>query len=69
MRVGDTLHLPCIIEGTSHGVRLAQVRYIHPQERFCVVQFKFDFGTFRETVYLGNRATPRAEAPRKRETA
>lgn len=50
MRVGDTLHLPCIIEGTNHGVRPAQVRYIHPQERFCVVQFEFSFGAFRETV-------------------
>lgn len=69
MRVGDTLHLPCIIEGTNHGVRPAQVRYIHPQERLCVVQFEFSFGAFRETVYLGNRATPHAEPPRKRETA
>ena len=69
MRVGDTLHLPCIIEGTNHGVRPAQVRYIHPQERFCVVQFEFDFGAFCETVYLGNRAMPHAEPPRERETA
>ena len=69
MRVGDTVHLPCVIEETDHGIRPAQVRYIHPQERFCVVQFEFSFGAFRETVYLGNRATPHAEAPRERETA
>ena len=65
MRVGDTLHLPCIIEGTNHGVRPAQVRYIHPQERFCVVSFEFDFGVFRETFFLGDRTCPHAEEPRK----
>ena len=70
MRVGDTLHLPCVIEGTDHGIRPARVQYIHPQERFCVVSFEFDFGAFRETVYLGNRARPRArELERKKETA
>ena len=70
MRVGDTVHLPCVIEGTDHGIRPARVQYIHPQERFCVVQVEFDFGAFRETVYLGNRARPRArELERKKETA
>ena len=69
MRVGDTLHLPCIIEGTDHGVRPARVRYIHPQERFCVVQFEFSFGAFGEPVSLGTRAMPHAAPPRKRETA
>lgn len=66
MRVGDIIHIPCIIDGTSYGRMPATVQYIHPRGRFCVVQFTFEFGSFRETVYLGNRAKPQADAPRER---
>lgn len=65
MRVGDIIHIPCIIDGTSYGTMPATVQYIHPQKRYCVVQFQFKYGAFRQTEFLGNRAMPHAEQPRK----
>lgn len=67
MNLGQTVTLPCIIDGSDFGMMPATVTYIHPQNRFCVVEIKFKFGAFRETLYLGDRARPGAEPAPKRE--
>ena len=60
MKIGDTLHLTptfdkeCdVLDG---GPRPCRVVYIHPLERFYVVEFTSDVGVpWRETFYFENR--------------
>ena len=49
MELNETITMPLIIEGTSHGPVKATVVYIHPKRRFYTVRFDFPLGNFRES--------------------
>lgn len=36
----------------THTLHPGTVVYIHPERRYYVVEFRFDFGSFRETFYF-----------------
>ena len=60
MQVGDVLHIrPNFYTeymGGNDGPRPARVVYIHPLERFFVVEFRSDLGIpWRETFFPYNR--------------
>ena len=62
MKIGDIRYeIPSIYDFAKHGTVEAQPRrcrvvYIHPLERFYVVEFVIGAGySFRESYYIGTR--------------
>lgn len=62
MIVGDKIgHLCPTFGGISNGLLTPKqcdgvVVYIHPQRRFFIVEFKFEYGSFRQSFYFPARA-------------
>lgn len=72
MKIGDIRYeIPSIYDFAKHGTiegepRKCRVVYIHPAERFYVVEFCMAAGcNFRESYYMGARRTAENKCDRE----